>query len=226
MFHNRDEAGRLLGQRLAGRMLRHPLVLGIPRGGVAVAAAIAVRLHAELDVVLARKLRAPLAPEVALGAVAEDGEAFLTPYADDLLEGHPGYLEDELAFQKREIARRRALFRKAKAAASIEGRSVIVVDDGIATGSTMVAAIHAVRAREPFEIIVATPVCPLDRFQELESLCDDVVSLVVAHAFRSVGEFYEHFPQVEDDEVCRLLRNASASSSPSLQETSHGKHLP
>jgi predicted phosphoribosyltransferase len=145
-FRDRADAGRRLGRQLKGRELRNPLVLAIPRGGVATGLALARELNVELDVVLSRKLRAPFNPEYALGAIAEDGQVTFNPDARGLAEASKEYLEEEKQHQLREIARRKKLFRAVRPAASIAGRSVIVTDDGIATGSTMIAALQSVRA--------------------------------------------------------------------------------
>src|SRR5262245_18115774 len=137
MFRDREDAGRLLARRLQERELSDPLVLGIRRGGVAVGAALARELGADLDVVLARKLRAPWQPELALGAISETCEVYLNPETEDLPGGSPGFLAQERRLQLAEIARRVELFRADLPPAPVAGRSVIVTDDGIATGSTM-----------------------------------------------------------------------------------------
>src|SRR5687767_3792747 len=142
MYHDRLDAGRRLARQLKDRPLRDPLVLGIPRGGVVIGAVLARELNAELDVVLARKLRAPGMPELALGAVAEDGEVYLDPHYGAWIEQAREYLEAEAEFQRSEIARRKALFRGARPPAPVAGRSVLVTDDGIATGSTVIAALQ------------------------------------------------------------------------------------
>jgi len=206
MFRNRAEAAHLLARRFKGRELRDPLVLAIPRGGVATGAVLARELNAELDVVLARKLRAPGQPELAIGAVAEDGEVYLNPSAKRLLDLEDEYIFAERAHQLDEIARRKALFRAVRPQAPIEGRSVIVTDDGIATGATMIAALQVARARKPFELIVAVPVAPPDRLQEIRKRCDELICLVAPPSFWAIGQFYEDFSQVEDSQALNLLR--------------------
>ncbi|MFO0841444.1 MAG: phosphoribosyltransferase family protein [Gemmataceae bacterium] len=205
-FRDREDAARQLAEALRGRPLRDPVVLAIPRGGVALGAVLARELGADLDVVLARKLRAPTCPELALGAVAEDGSFRLAPHAAAWLDEFPGYLEREVACQRAEIARRKKLLRGARPPVGLEGRSVLVTDDGIATGSTMLAALHALRERNVHEVVVAVPVASPDRLEEVRGLCDDVVCLATPADFSAIGQFYDDFRQIDDDEVIALLR--------------------
>ncbi len=214
MFHNREEAGHKLAERLKTRAFRNPLVLAIPRGGVVTGAALADDLGAEFDIVLARKLRAPHQPELAMGAISEAGEVYLHDYTDAQFGATPELLEAERKHQLGEIERRKRLFREARPAAPIAGRSVIVVDDGVATGSTVIAALQAVRKQSPLETILAVPVAPRDRLAELERWCDQVVCLLAPVAFWAVGEFYEDFRQVEDEEAVELLREHAHAPAP------------
>ena len=209
MFRNREEAARLLARRFDGRELRDPLVLAIPRGGVVTGAVLARELGAELDVVLSRKLRAPYQPESAIGAVGEDGRVYLNPAAGKRLGLDDGYLANETMHQIGEIARRKALFRALRPQATLEGRSVIVTDDGIATGATMIAALDAARANHPFESIVAVPVASPDRLREVRRHCDEVICLLAPRSFRAIGQFYADFTQVEDEQAVELLRAAA-----------------
>lgn len=203
-LRNRDEAGEALGGRLAELALSDPIVLAIPRGGVAVGAAIATRLGAELDVVLSRKLRSPVQPELALGAVAEDGTIVLDPrWSND--ENLRRYVERQAKSELEEINRRIELFRGGRSAAPVSGRTVIVVDDGIATGSTVLAAMATIRAAGPKEIILATPVMPAEHLPRMSGVCDRVVSLLTPEDFWAIGQFYDDFSQVPDSEVVRLL---------------------
>jgi len=206
MFRDREDAARQLAIPLQQRTLRNPLVLAIPRGGVVTGAVLARELHADLDVVLSRKLRAPDQAELAIGAIAEDGEIYLNPYAREL-DLSDAYLEEEKQRQLAEIARRQKLFRKVLPAAPVKGRSVILTDDGIATGSTMIAALHIVKGQQPHEVIVAVPVAPPDRLQEIRQLCDDLICLMAPNYFMAVGQFYESFLQVEDDQVVTILKD-------------------
>jgi len=206
MFVNREDAAHQLAQRLKGRELHDPLVLAIPRGGVVTGAELARELGAELDVVLSRKLRAPGQPELAIGAVTEDGRVYLKRFAQEVLDLTDEYLAEERDHQLAEIARRQRLFRGVRPKAPVAGRSVIVTDDGIATGATMIAALQVVKAQRPREVIVAVPVASPDRVAEVRRWCDDVVCLLAPVEFWAIGQFYEDFTQVEDEQVVALLR--------------------
>lgn len=206
MFLNREDAARQLAQRLKACKLQHPLVLAIPRGGVVVGAVLARELDGELDVVLSRKLRAPDQPELAIGAIAETGQMYLNHQVEEMVGAADEYLEEERRFQLAEIARRKKLFRDVRPPAPIAGRSVIVTDDGIATGATMIAALQTIRTQEPREILVAVPVASPDRLEMVRQWCDDVVCLLAPRSFWAIGQFYEDFSQVEDEQVVELLR--------------------
>ena len=208
MFRNREDAGRRLSAQLRNRAFRRPLVLAIPRGGVAVGAVLAGELNAELDVVLSRKLRAPMQPELAIGAVSEGGELYLNmnKLAREAIGIDEEYLREEKHFQLAEIARRLALFRQVRPRADVLGRSVIVTDDGIATGSTMIAALQLLRAQSPHELVVAIPVASPRILARVRSLCDTVVCLHAPLDFYSIGQFYEDFSQIDDEKVVTLLR--------------------
>jgi putative phosphoribosyl transferase len=209
MFRNRHDAGRQLAALLKNRPLRDPLVLAIPRGGIVVGAVLAQELHAELDVILSRKLRAPHQPELAIGAVSEGGEVDLNHDAEPIPDLTETYLEQERRTQLAEIARRSAVYRGIRPAAALTGRSVILTDDGIATGSTVTAALLTIRAGQPHEIVLAVPVAPPDTLERLRPLCDDVVCPLAPHAFWAIGQFYEDFSQLEDDQVADVLRQSA-----------------
>jgi predicted phosphoribosyltransferase len=210
MFRDREDAAVRLAGLLKHRPLVDPLVLAIPRGGVVTGATLARELGAELDVVLARKLRAPWQPELAVGALGEDGRVYWNAYAGWVPGTTREYLIAECARQAAELARRKALVRGVRPASPIAGRSVIVTDDGIATGSTMIAALQVVRAQRPHELIVTAPVGSPDRLEEVRRWCDDIVCLLMPDDFRGIGQFYEDFTQVEDEQVLALLRQAGA----------------
>jgi predicted phosphoribosyltransferase len=214
MFRNREDAARQLAGRLQGRAWRAPLVLAIPRGGVVTGAVLARALGADLDVVLSRKLRAPLQPELAVGAIGEDGRVYLNPHVQEILDLPEEYLAAERRHQLGEIARRKKLFRGVRPQAPVAGRSVIVTDDGIATGSTMIAALQAVKPQGPHELLVAVPVASPDRLAEVRRWCDEVVCLLSPEEFWAIGEFYDDFTQVEDDEVIQLLRAFAPATQP------------
>jgi putative phosphoribosyl transferase len=205
MFRDREDAGRQLAQRLNGREFRKPLVMSIPRGGLVIGAIVAKALSAELDVVLTRRLRMPGKPESAIGAVAEDGKVFLDPAFEQL--GLPQELiTEERDFQLSLIARRRDLFRAVRPPAAPAGRSIIVTDDGIATGLTMIAALDMVRTQGPYEVIVAVPVSRSDRLETIRQRCDEFLCLYNPPWFWSIGEAYEIFDPIGDDELAELLR--------------------
>jgi predicted phosphoribosyltransferase len=212
MFRNREDAARQLAARLAHRELQRPLVLAIPRGGVVLGGILARELGADLDVVLARKLRAPGHPELALGAIAEDGHVHLNEIARRFPGATPEYLEAEQRRQSAEIAQRRDLFRAVCPKAPLVDRSIIITDDGLATGSTMLAALEVLAAHRPHEVIVAVPVAAPSRLAVLEPLCDDIVCLLCPEDFRAVGEFYRDFRGVTDEEVLETLREFASPS--------------
>jgi predicted phosphoribosyltransferase len=208
MFKDRTEAALRLAQLLKTRQLENPLVLGIPRGGVVIAAELARALGAEFDIVLSRKLRAPYQPELAIGAIGEDGEQYLNEYAWGVTGVTEEYIAQERAHQLAEIRRRAKLFREARPAAEVAQRSVIVTDDGIATGSTMLAALHVLRTANPREIILAVPVAPPETLERFRPLCNHIVCVLTPQHFYAIGQFYRDFEQVEDAEVVRLLRDS------------------
>jgi predicted phosphoribosyltransferase len=207
IFVDREEAGWKLVERLRNERLEKPLVLAIPRGGLEVGAVLARGLGAELDVVLARKLRAPHQPELALGAVSETGEVYLNHFASAMTDVGDAFIARERERQLSEIARRRAIYRAVRPRATIAGRTVIVTDDGIATGATMIAALHVVRAAGAREVIVAVPVGAPDRIDALRPLCDRIVCLQEPAWFWAIGQFYRDFAQVSDERAVELLRD-------------------
>jgi predicted phosphoribosyltransferase len=200
----------MLASQLASLYLTNPVVLAIPRGGIETAAPIAERLDAELDVVLSRKLRSPDQPELAIGAVSESGEVHLDPSLVTLTGATKVYVEEERARQEAEIERRRELFRTARPPASLAGRTVILTDDGVATGSTMIAAARTVRAANPLELIIAVPVAAAERLSALRPLCDRLICLNAPTDFTAVGPCYERFEEVTDDRVLEALRMHAA----------------
>lgn len=205
-FRDRRDAGRRLGQALEAYRLRRPYVLAIPRGGVVVAYEVAKALGAPLDVVIPRKLRAPYNPELAIGAVAHDGSVYYDTPLFGTLKVPEDYLQDEIAFQLEEIRRRMAAYRGERPQPALEGRAAIVVDDGIATGSTMIAALRAVRKMGPAATAAAIPVAPPEGCEGLRGEADEVICLHTPVVFYAVGQFYDDFEQVSDEEAIALLR--------------------
>jgi len=204
IFDSRLDAARRLAQALGAYKGRNPLVLAIPRGAVAMGAEIARLLEGELDVVLVKKLHAPGSPEFAVGAIDESGWTYVAGYAASA-GADQAYLAREKDAELALLRRRRAQYTPARAPADPAGRIAIVVDDGIATGASMIAALHAVRAKQPARLVCAVPVAPADSLEQIRPYADELVCLETPEGFMAVGQFYRHFEQVEDDEVVALL---------------------
>lgn len=201
-FSNRLEAASLLSDRLAAYQGRHPLVLGVPRGGVPMGRVIADALDGDLDVVLVRKLRAPGQAELAIGAVDEAGAVLKGSYFD-LASDH--YVQEEVRTQLEILRRRRELYTHARPAIDPAGRVAIIVDDGVATGSSMLSAIHSVRARRPERIVVAIGVAPPDTIERLAVEADEVQCLLAPDGFYAVGQFFADFSEVTNEMVVAAL---------------------
>lgn len=204
MFRDRQDAANRLAEALEPYAGRNPLILAIPRGAVPMARTIAEKLDGEFDVVLVRKLRAPYQPEFAVGSIDESGWAYVAPHAI-VMDIDAEYLAQEKSRQLETIRRRRARYTPVRAPIDPAGRIVIVVDDGLATGATMIAALHGLKNRQPAELVCAVPVAPADSLEKIRALGVKTVCLEVPLYFQSVGQFYENFPQVEDEEVIALL---------------------
>lgn len=204
MFVDRLDAARRLARALAQYRGTNPLVLAIPRGAVPMAKVIADELGGEVDVVLVRKLPAPGNPEFAIGAVDETGWVYLADHAHQM--GIPeSYVEREKAEQVELMQRRRRQYTPVRPPIDPAGRTVIVVDDGLATGSTMIAALHALRAKRPAKLVCSVPVAPAETVYRVEPYCDEMVCLETPFSFYAVGQFYQSFPQVDDGEVIAIL---------------------
>jgi len=211
-FKDRVAAGQQLGRSLADLREEDPLVLALPRGGVPVAAQVASALHAPLDILLVRKLGLPSHPEVAFGAIGEDGVRILN---EDVVQRF-GLSEREILHvenrEREELARRLVKYRGGRPPLSLEGRTVIIVDDGLATGATARVAVRIARRRGARHVIVAVPVASLGALRDIASQSEQTISLLVPQSFRAVGEWYEDFDQTTDEEVTTLLDAAAASS--------------
>lgn len=206
MFADREEAGALLGEKVAALGLRRPLVLGIPRGGVVVAARVAQALGVPLDVIVPRKIGAPRNPELAIGAVGPDGQVVIDEGLAALVGASPAYIARESRRQSEEVKRRLELYRRGLPPLQPGGEDVVVVDDGVATGHTVLAALRALRGQSPVSLTLAVPVAPPEVVPRLRTEADHVVCLLAPSPFYAVGQFYHHFPQVSDEEVASLLQ--------------------
>ena len=210
-FHNREHAARLLVDKLAVYRGQHPLVLGIPRGAVPMAKVIADALGGDLDVVLVHKLGAPGNPELAIGSVDESGHVFLHEYAGDLGVDEK-YIEHEKQAQLKTLHQRRAQYTPVRPPLDPTGRIVIVVDNGIATGASMIAALRAVRAKQPAKLIAAVAVAPPETVARIRKEADEVVCLDTPYDFMAVGQFFEDFSQVSDEQAIAILRQSGAEA--------------
>jgi predicted phosphoribosyltransferase len=212
-FQNREEAAALLAEQLDQYRAQRPLVLGIPRGGMPMAALIARRLDADLDVMLVHKLRAPFQPELAVGSVDESGRVYLAPFAEGVAIDERA-LDAEKRAQLATLRERRMRYTAARPPLDVSGRTVILVDDGLATGATAIAAVRSARAQRAARIVVAVGVAPPAAISRLRREADEVVCLYAPSEFGAVGEFFADFSEVTDDDVVRLLVEAAHPQGP------------
>jgi putative phosphoribosyl transferase len=208
LFEDRADAARELASALSAYRGKNPLLLAIPRGAVPMGRILADELGGELDVVLVKKLRSPSSPEFAVGAIEESGWAHIADHASSA-GADDAYLREEREAQLQALRARRKLYTPARAPIDPAGRTVIVVDDGLATGETMIAALHAVRSRKPSRLVCAVPVAAPDSLRRVAPYADEVVCLHKPADFYAVGQFYVSFSQVEDEEVVALLAGAT-----------------
>lgn len=212
IFHNRAEAGRLLAKKLA-HYQDDPkgIVLGLPRGGVVTAFEVAQILHLPLDIIVVRKIGAPGNPELAIGAIDANGEGVFEENTIQAFQVQEEYLKTEKEKEKKEAKRRLECYRGKRPPISLNKKNVILVDDGIATGLSMLAAINAVRKQSPKKLIVAVPVIARDTAKNLQAATDELISISTPTLFMAVGAFYEDFSQTSDEEVITLLRESEES---------------
>lgn len=225
-FRDRQDAGRQLARRLQSELGgNHELILALPRGGVPVGCEVARALHAPLDVMVVRKLGAPQQPEFALGALAPGGVQVLNERVPRwALQSE--LLEEEVQREQLELNRREALYRQGRAPLDLRGHRVVLVDDGAATGSSMLAAVRAARQLGAAEITVALPVAPADVCDTLAAAADHLVCVYQPDSFGAVGEWYLDFAQVSDAEVHDLLAAAPAGTREGPDESASGEHHP
>ena len=204
LFKNRQDAGRQLAAELQSLKINDGLIIGLPRGGVVVADEIARTLGLPLDIIIPRKIGAPFNPELAIGALVEDtvllNDALIDELGIDAL-----YIQSEIAKEKKEAARRLALFRHGKSSPAFKGRTIIVADDGIATGATMRASLQYLKSKGAGRLIAAVPVAPPETVKQLQKDGFEVICLYTPVSFAAVGQFYEEFPQTQDSEVIKIL---------------------
>ena len=206
LFQNRQEAGKLLGNILrAFKGHKETIVLGLPRGGVVVAAEIAKTLDCLLDVIVPRKIGHPINPEFAVGAITEDSELIFDRESSTFLDLDYEAIKPIIEEERKELKRRIELYRKGKPPLDLKEKQVILVDDGIATGHTMLVSIASVKKQQPKEIIVAVPVLPLSNVDVIQKACDHLAYLASPKHFYAIGAFYKDFGQTTDKEVLDLL---------------------
>jgi putative phosphoribosyl transferase len=214
LFSNRIEAGKKLAQSLQGAVGRDAIVLAIPRGGVIVGYEVARKLKVPLDLIIPRKIGAPDNPELAIGAIAEDGTIIIDNSLIKYLGVSKSYISEESKRQLAEIQRRLRLYRGETPYPDLRDKEVIIVDDGIATGSTMKAAVASTRVRGAKTVIIAVPVCPGSSVSELEKEADRVICLQTPEPFYAIGQFYGDFDQISDQEVIDLLKQSGEETNP------------
>ena len=207
IFRDRIDGGDQLAKVLEQyKNLENGLVIGLPRGGVPVAYQVSESLNLPLDIVCPRKIGAPHNPEFAIGAITETGEGIFNHHVIAQLGVSKEYIKSEVEAQKQEAQKRLNAYRKGRSVRELKGKTIIIVDDGLATGSTMKAAIQSIKAEGAKRIIVAVPVSPTDTATEIKSMVDEFICLCTPASFYAVGQFYENFSQTTDEEVIELLR--------------------
>jgi predicted phosphoribosyltransferase len=203
VFQNREQAGEMLAKLLEKYRGNDAVILALPRGGVAVGKVVAQKLNLPLGIIVVRKIGHPISPEYAIAAISESGE-IVTNQIDENLETK--WFEEESAKELSEAKRRRQKYWGNRPQILLKGRITIIVDDGLATGLTMMAAIKEVKKEKPKKVVVAVPVASADAAQKIKILADEFIAIVVSELFFAVGAYYEDFPQISDEEVIRLLQ--------------------
>lgn len=212
IFKNRKEAGRLLAAHLEEFRGKALIILAIPRGGIVIGREVAMALGAPLDIVVTRKIGAPSQPEFAIGAITQDGNLILDEESSRMVGASAAYLRSESQRQFKEVKARLKRYRGGRPYPSLKGKHVVIVDDGIATGHTVKAAMMSVRRHEPLSVVVAVPVAPRESIAQISKDADKVICLQTPEPFFAIGEFYEDFEQVTDDEVRDTLRELGSSA--------------
>jgi len=208
LFEDRCQAGEKLAEKLSPYRGQHPLILAVPRGGVTVAKLIWDNLGGELDLIITRKIGAPYQPELAIGAVTSDGFVMINENVVSRLNVNAEYIDKVAGEEQIEIQRRLEMYRGNRPLPDVDNRLVILVDDGVATGYTLLAALRSLKEKEPLKLILAVPVGPPDTFSMLENEVDELVCLEAPPHFAAVGQFYRNFDQVSDAEVSAMLEKA------------------
>jgi len=207
LLKDRHDAGKRLGDFLLNYNFKSPIVLGLPRGGVIVAEEVAKILHCPMSVVISRKIGSPDQPELGIGALSEDEVPIFNRIGHAYFDLNSQEIEDIVQLEKQELRRRKTLYRQDQNLPDLQKFTVIVVDDGLATGATAVAAAHYLRSLHPLELILAIPVAPVSKGQEVLGSYDRVISLFDLESFSGVGLWYDEFDQVEDQEVLNTLKS-------------------
>ncbi|MBD3231524.1 phosphoribosyltransferase [Candidatus Dependentiae bacterium] len=213
MFKNREEAAKELATKLKDyKNKSNTIIIGLPRGGIPIAAIISKEFNIPFDIVVTKKLKDPINSELAFGAITQDGTPILDYKIIQMYQIKQDYIQKEIKNEFQEIQRRLKKYRKNKPPLNVKNKIVIIVDDGIATGATMKAAIETIRKQSPSKIIIAIPVAPTEVIDELKNKVDKIICIKQSANFFAVGQFYKQFPQLEDVEILKILKNFKADN--------------